>query len=366
MNTGKIKHVFPGGNTPQGFFSYYDYIISPNANRIFVLKGGPGTGKSSFMKKISAELVKRGYDVEHHHCSSDNNSLDGVMIPALDIAFMDGTSPHIVDPKNPGCVDEILHLGDFWCEEKMVSNKQEIISCNAQIGKNFKRAYRALKAAKALYDDWEAANYEAMDFGMANKKASDVIKAIFSGTELMVGRGKVRKLFASAITPEGPVNYLDSIVGIMARQFIITGDPGTGKATLLQKVVDTAVIKGLDVEAYYCPLDPEKVEHIVIPAMQLAITTSVEPHITPIEGAELTINMNDCLKPEVAAQYAEVVEFNKKMFWLLFTKAVSYISQSKKLHDELETYYVPNMNFAGVQQLWQKTLDRVLAYTEQK
>lgn len=365
MKTGKVKHVFPGGNTPQGFFSYYDYIISPNATRIFVLKGGPGTGKSTFMKKIAAALVNKGYDVEHHHCSSDNNSLDGIMVPALQIAFMDGTSPHVVDPKNPGCVDEIIHLGDFWCEEKMIPNKQKVIACNAEIGKNFKRAYRVLKAAKSLYDDWEAVNYEAMDFGLANKKAHDVIKQIFNGVEI-VGCGKVRKLFASAITPEGPVNYLNSIVSDMPRKFVITGEPGTGKATLVQKIMDTAIIKGLDVEAYYCPLDPNKVEHLLIPGMHVAVTTSVKPHITVLEGAEMTVNMNDCLKPEIAAKYADVTDFNREMFWSLFNKAISYISQSKKLHDELETYYVPNMNFTGIQELWQKTLNRVLAYAEQK
>lgn len=97
MLKGKIKHVFPGGNTPQGFFSYYDYIIpSGEATRIFVIKGGPGVGKSTFMKKIGDVMASRGYDVEFHHCSSDNNSLDGVVIPALRVAFIDGTAPHRV------------------------------------------------------------------------------------------------------------------------------------------------------------------------------------------------------------------------------------------------------------------------------
>lgn len=361
MKSGKIKHVFPGGNTPKGFFSYYDYIISPSATRLFVLKGGPGTGKSTFMKKMSAVLIEKGYDVEQHHCSSDNNSLDGLVIPELQLAFVDGTAPHIVDPKNPGCVDEIIHLGDFWCEEKMVPNKASVVACNAEIGKNFKRAYRVLGAAKSLYDDWEAANYEAMDFAKANKQANEVVSSIFGSID-EVGYGKVRKLFASAITPEGPVNYLDSIISSMPRRFVITGEPGTGKATLLQKVLDTAVAKGIDTEAYYCPLDPEKVEHIVIPKLGVALTTSARPHITPLAGAEAVVDMNICLRPGIAVKYAASVEYDREMFWTLFNKAVTYISYSKKLHDELETYYIPNMNFNGIQAVWEKTLDRVLRY----
>lgn len=92
---GFVKKVFPGGNTANGFYSYYDQIIGTDATRIFVIKGGPGVGKSSFMKKIGYEMVDKGYDVEFHQCSSDNGSLDGVVIPALKIAFLDGTAPQV-------------------------------------------------------------------------------------------------------------------------------------------------------------------------------------------------------------------------------------------------------------------------------
>ena len=49
-------------------------------------------------------------------CSSDNNSLDGIVIPKLKIAILDGTA-HVVDPVFPGVVDEIINLGQFWDEK---------------------------------------------------------------------------------------------------------------------------------------------------------------------------------------------------------------------------------------------------------
>lgn len=113
---GKVRRVFPGGNTYKGFYSYYDYILKQeDAKKIMVLKGGPGVGKSSFMKKLGAAIVKKGYDIEYHHCSSDNNSIDGLVIPDIGVALMDGTAPHVVDPKNPGAVDEITHLLWIFC-----------------------------------------------------------------------------------------------------------------------------------------------------------------------------------------------------------------------------------------------------------
>jgi len=45
------------------------------------------------MRKIGEEMLERGYDVEFHCCSSDNGSLDGVVIPAIKVAMLDGTAP---------------------------------------------------------------------------------------------------------------------------------------------------------------------------------------------------------------------------------------------------------------------------------
>ena len=361
MAEGKIKHVFPGGNTPQGFFSYYDYVIPIDATRVFLLKGGPGVGKSTFMKKIGQAMVDKGFDVEHHHCSSDPHSLDGLVIPSLSTALIDGTSPHIVDPKHPGCVDEILNLGEFWDESKLINNKAEIVSCTREIGKRFQRAYRMLRAAKAVYDDWEAANGEAMDYKLANQKTTAIIEKIFGGVT-SVGQGKNRKLFASAITPIGPVNYIDSISAGMKHRYIITGFPGTGKATLLAKAADTAIIKGLDIEAYYCPLDPLKIEHVIIPALDTAILTSTPPHNLSPDPATPVIDMNECLNPVITRQLDAVTTYDRTAFWEFFDKAGAYIREAKKLHDELETYYVPNIAFSSVDALRKITLARITEF----
>ncbi len=365
MAEGKIRHMFPGGNTPQGFFSYYDHVITADAVRIFLLKGGPGTGKSTFMKRISQAMTERGFAVEHHHCSSDPDSLDGLVIPALDIALIDGTAPHIVDPKHPGCVDEVLNLGEYWLESSLINNKAAILACTKEISRRFQRAYRLLQAAKAIYDDWEAANNEALDYTLANRKAAELIDSLFAGVTT-VGHGRNRKLFASAITPDGPVNYIDSIASGLASRYVLTGPPGTGKATLLAKVAAAASVRGLDIETYHCPLDPRKVEHIIIPALNTALTTSVPPHNHSTRGTTAIIDMADCLDQEMLQQAEPVTAYDRTVFWELFGKAGAYIKEAKKLHDRLEGYYVPNIDFSGVDALYDRTLARILAYAGQK
>ena len=55
MNLSIERHYFPGNNTPEGFFSYYGYILGQReAEKIICIKGGPGTGKSTFLTKVGA------------------------------------------------------------------------------------------------------------------------------------------------------------------------------------------------------------------------------------------------------------------------------------------------------------------------
>ena len=83
----ETRHYFPGNNTPEGFFSYYRYILTQReANKIICIKGGPGTGKSTFMKAVGSRLEKKGLNIDYLHCSADAESLDGIVLKDEKIA----------------------------------------------------------------------------------------------------------------------------------------------------------------------------------------------------------------------------------------------------------------------------------------
>lgn len=84
-----------GANSPAGFYSLYDQMLDPaEAEDIMILKGGPGCGKSSFMRRVAAAAEAKGVAVEYIQCSGDPESLDAVVFPALKTAIVDGTAPH--------------------------------------------------------------------------------------------------------------------------------------------------------------------------------------------------------------------------------------------------------------------------------
>lgn len=95
---------FLGANTPAGFYSLYDQMIEPGtARRIYLLKGGPGCGKSSLMRRVARALEAGGEPVEYILCSGDPDSLDAVIFPNLRAAVVDATAPHDgVQKSTPG------------------------------------------------------------------------------------------------------------------------------------------------------------------------------------------------------------------------------------------------------------------------
>ena len=95
MYNNRETQYFLGSNSARGFYSLYNSLTDPDSKEfLWIIKGGPGCGKSSFMKKIGEAASAAGCDVEFIRCSGDPSSLDAVRIPALGVAYMDGTAPH--------------------------------------------------------------------------------------------------------------------------------------------------------------------------------------------------------------------------------------------------------------------------------
>lgn len=356
--SGKIRRFFPGGNTSRGFYSYYDFIIEKDANRIFIIKGGPGVGKSSIMKDIAEEMLNRDYDVEYHHCSSDNNSIDGIVIPKLNVAMIDGTAPHVVDPRNPGAVDEIINLGDYWDVEKIESHKKEILETNKEVGKLFSRAYKYFASARSVYEDMEEKFSEAMDFGKVNEATSKCIKEIFKKVSVSKTVGKARHLFGSAYTPNGWIDFTDAILGDAKKVYSIKGDYGTGKSTLLKKVYEEAIVRGLNVEVLHTPLIPEKIETIFLKSLNVGLTVS---DMFKDKNHQI-INLNNYLDSAVIGKHEAMLEEDKKIMDLLIKTGLSNLTKAKKTHDIMEGYYISNMKFTEMDKVKEKIIERILKY----
>ena len=91
-NTKVYKRFF-GTTTSRGTVNFIDELTL-GLNKRYFIKGRPGTGKSTFLKKLSSALTKNGFDIEQYYCSFDPMSLDMVVSRELSFCVFDSTAPH--------------------------------------------------------------------------------------------------------------------------------------------------------------------------------------------------------------------------------------------------------------------------------
>ncbi|MEN6490352.1 MAG: PRK06851 family protein [Smithella sp.] len=345
----KCRHLYPGGNTCHGFYSFYDYMVSPQVERKIVLKGGPGVGKSSFMKQLGEDFANAGIDVEFHWCSSDNESLDGVVIGRQQFCVLDGTAPHVVDPRFPGAVDEIINLGEFWNRAAIARHRSEVIKLSNNIARCFERAYFQLQEAGAAYLEWKSYYEEACDTAAANRNILALTKDFIPAAS---PPGIIRHLFAGAITPLGLVTRVESIIDADYAIFAIKGNPGSGQKVLFNHCLHLLELYNYPAEVYHNPFKPDEIDIIVLPQNKLALLDITSPfnYVERLPAAKFKRLLD-------FEQFSSdgVLEFNKIMldqaknrFNSRISDAVSFINMAKEYHDELESYYIPAMDFESI------------------
>lgn len=351
---GMQRHYFPGNNTPEGFFSYYSYILNQEeAKRIYCIKGGPGSGKSTFMRSIGEEFLKQGMNVDFLHCSSDSNSLDGVVIKNKRIAFIDATSPHAVEPVNPGAIDEIINLGELWETKSLSAAKRDIVRLNNETGRCFKRAYNMLAAASSVYRIMETEYDRCINNAEIYRTVAEILDCEFEFSSLSLCCGSRKKFFASAITPEGNVNYIKSLIKDYKRVYLINTAVGLNAGMMFNILSEGAIYRGINVEEFYCPMKPaDKIEHILFPDERIAFITCNEYHdIEPWEldaGEIMLLDLTDMVSCE---KIEKDMSRNEEEFRRLLEQGIEYIRAAHRKHDELEAIYIPAMDFEKIDTL---------------
>ncbi len=363
MQSPKIRQYFPGSNTCLGFYSLWESNIN-DLSRLIIFKGGPGTGKSTLLSNLAKAMIAEGWETELLWCSSDAASLDGVIFRGLGLGIIDGTVPHLRDPLYPGVIDKIINLGEYWSEQELLRNKDEIIRLTDQNRSLFQTAYQYLAQAKESHDLMESFYISGMNWSAVSSMSEELIWQLFRNSPAAASPGKERHRFASALTPQGPVNYLQKLLSAAKTRYIIKGRAGTGKSTLIKKIAAAAQAKGYNVDYYHCGFDPHSIDGIYIPALELCVIDGTSPHeITP-ESGDIVIDMFSFMSGSVYGSNQKAIRQAEAGYHTSLQKALEILKECKAVHDQLEEYYVKAMDFSSLDAVYNKLLLEIKAWAE--
>lgn len=342
------KCYLASANTSAGFISFFDSVIK-DAERVYIIKGGPGCGKSTFIRRAGEELLEAGFDVDFIYCSADKDSLDGIFVHEINAAIVDGTAPHVIDPKYPGAIERILDFGDYWDVDYLRSNREKIRYFIDEINREYAKYYGFMKNAKLIHDRWEVEYLKGMDFDKADRIAENLIKEVVIGSKNK--KAKEWHRFPGALTPQGQVSFYDNLTGGIKNRYIVKGRPGSGKSTMTRKVAKAAMEAGYDVEFYHCGFDPNSLDMILIPELSFAMLDGTAPHVVDPGPEDKLIDMFTCINTDIVHETENPIKGITEEYAEEICKARKAYERTKRLHDELEKYYIEATDFNDVDAL---------------
>ena len=347
---------FLGTNNYSGYISRFaDCFEGAEGWQVWVLKGGPGSGKSTFMKKAAARLGELKHSVFLAPCPADPNSLDAVVSPSRKLMILDGTAPHPMEPPLPGISGRIIDTGRFWNSAKLESNREKIAALFRQNSRLHSRAAGYMAAAGRLLGESERMALEYTDTKKAESFGENLaLKLIPKASS--AGREQVR--FLSGITPAGVVYYRSTVQKMCHNIIEIWDDFGASAASVFEGIRKVALGRGHFVVNCRCPLHPlDKTDHLILPELGLAFC-SVNRYLAA-DTAQRRIHFQRFTDTEALRQHKARLSFNRKAAKELIDCAAGILSDAKSVHDVLEQYYVEAMDHKALNDYCSSLLDEI-------
>lgn len=338
---------FLGANSPKGFYSKFDQLFNyENGCRCVLIKGGPGTGKSTVLKKIAEAFNNKGMSTELIYCTADTDSLDAVITEDCKFSVLDATPPHAVEPKYPGAYEEILDLSSCWNKDMLKNNAERIrklFNLNRELHAGAKKY---ISAAAELLEEAARFSMETLLPEKIIRTASRICIKEFGKKRRCQGSEKLR--FLSAVTDKGifmlnntPKTFCDKI-------YVIEDDCGAASRIFINTVRRMALDYGFNIITCRCGIFPgEKNEHIFIPEIRLGFMTSNRRHPVLAQPYRV-IHAKRFSNEKQGGKNKLRIRFNLRTASELLGEASTCIKEAKAVHDELEKEYISAMDFEAV------------------
>ena len=324
---------FLGSTTPNGFSFPSAHLYHTRDWRVFIIKGGPGTGKSTFLKNVQSHWLADGAAVETFHCSASPTSLDAVRSEKHRTLVIDGTAPHIVEPT---CWDACERILPFClCTDPTVLDASAVVSLADEKRRLHRLCARSLETADAHLAENRRLQKSLLNTDKIRRFAQRVARNEWGKP---LGRiGTVATRYLTALTPDGITTFYDTLQALCPRIYVIEDDCGGAASVLLQELCDRAIADGLNVWKCPSPLFREEMPiHLIIPSIGVGFTVSNRHHTAdfPVYRRIHTSRFESSDNPHRARML-----FNRRAATELVSAATEALIRAAAVHRQLEDLY---------------------------
>ena len=333
----QIDGYFASSNSGEGFKNYYKEVFG-RLPRIYVIKGGPGTGKSRFMRDVAKYAESRGWKSENYYCSSDPSSLDGVILMrgGQCVGVLDGTPPHTWELQLPGAREQMIDLGEFWDDDILGARASEIERINEAKKACWKRAYKWLEGCTDMCDIIRTYGESLINERDVVTHAAAMLSAIPDGdcfnarTALIDSVGMMGRVSSDAF------EHCRTVYAV--HDYLLTAD------ILLRALIGEARRKKLKIVVSYDPIDPRRVDGVMVESGQ--VSAVVVKQIAP-QNCEQIYMCDMCASADL--NVTDEVHRAERCYEKMLLGAKAVLSDVGNRHFELEQIYVSAMNFDAKQ-----------------
>lgn len=372
-NAGGGRQVwFAAANSEHGFENRFPALFGADAGTgaLYIIKGGPGTGKSGLMRRVARRAGEAGWRVVSFLCSSDPASLDGLLLTAPDgrcVGMLDGTAPHAWEPALPGVRENLLDLGAFWDARALSAQRDALARLNLRKSAAYRRAYRCLRAAGEADRVAESLTAPCLREAKLDALAERLLRTAVRGGDWAraVAEPVPSGVFRQAFAMSGRAR-LDTPERLAARLLCIRDRTGAGYR-LLHLLRHRAAERGVAASAFCDPLRPDRTDGILFRDSGLCILhTPREPRragaATDAPGLPPSrmLSLRPCLDADGLRQIRPPLREAERLREGALHAADRHLAVAAEAHFALEEIYSAAMDFRAVTAFSEAVCARVL------
>lgn len=272
----RIRHQFAEALTMQGLQLLYRHEIA-QLRTIVVLNGTSSPHISSYLENTLSFLHQQGVlpEMTLFHAFSDPAVLTGMIFPTQHVAILSHDVYHMVQPFTLN--QTIMHLD--------IPNRGP-----QETSMEFDLLLRSQNMLAVSQHFQEEIGHYYCDDNTTRHVFRNLIREWTPPYRSTIAES--HHFFASPLTRIGPVSFLPSLVSSLRHRILLSGGHGANYSENVIAFGESMLQNGYDVEFYHCHLEPNHIEHLIVPKMSLALISTNAPFTIAPKQSDRVVDLH--------------------------------------------------------------------------